>query len=420
MNEQPVSQAPMNILPGHIEPSQSAASRRQLDAVPFRSGSPARELPGKSSHAKILVDSTREFSLIARPDRKDVERYKELFYQLVDRLEKADRRLISAMLARSAYAPRAVALYLGQDALEVAAPFLLFSPVLNDLDLRAIAARKGKIYADVIKKRQLPMEPFTAQKLDEAPLDGTTLEVREKLPPEPLKEVSKSGESKSNTSTGDEIVALAGIGGRLGKKTPEAVATPSGIVNASKPRNNFKLPKKEMRALLCAARQQNRRTFAQLVEGLCGLDGAATEKLLCKASGDEVLYLIKALGVPAPHDIQMALMTAPRIGRSIENYRHAKKLLGDLDAGICRMIFNEIGARFDLGVPNQSKTEALTRSNTAQTGLQEAMQDRRRSVLETYKVGHKRPQSDKRFGGPGGMAPMSRWPGSEAGLQEAV
>lgn len=388
-----------------------------------------RDLPGKSSHARILIDASREFSLQKRPDKTDVDHYKELFYQFVDRLEKSDRRLISAMLARSAFTPRAVALYFAQDALEVAAPFLLFSPVLNDMDLRAIAAKCGKIYADVIKKRQLPMEPFTARKLEEAPLERF----------EPASVAARQNEpvakSPAGTNPHDEIVALAGIGGRLGRKAtpndslPEPATafpdSPQSIMpdeRPAEPSRIFKLPKKEMRTLLAAARKQDRQTFAKLVEELSGLESSATLKLLSMQTGDEILYLIKALGVSSPHDIQMAMMAAPRIGRGIESYRHAKKTLAELDPGICRMIFNEIGARFDLGIRPQS-TPQTENANSALVApdIREAMQNRRRSLLEEYRPGQNRThqtQNDRH--GLSGIAPMSRWPGSETGLREAV
>lgn len=388
-----------------------------------------RDLPGRSSHARILIDASREFSLQKRPEKTDVDHYKELFYQFVDRLDKSDRRLISAMLARSAFTPRAVALYFAQDALEVAAPFLLFSPVLNDMDLRAIAGKCGKIYADVIKKRQLPMEPFTARKLDEAPLERL----------EPASVATRQNVSVTRPAAGtnphDEIVALAGIGGRLGRKAtpndplPEhATAIPVSPQSTmpderpAEPSRVFKLPKKEMRALLAAARMQHRQTFAKLVEELSGLESSTTLKLLSMQTGDEILYLIKALGVPSPHDIQMAMMATPRIGRGIESYRHAKKTLAELDPGICRMIFNEIGARFDLGMRPQSAPQTENSNSELTTpDIRQAMQNRRRSLIEEYRPGQNRShqtQHDKN--GLSGIAPMSRWPGSEAGLREAV
>jgi len=125
--------------------------------------------------------------------------------------------------------------------------------------------------------------------------------------------------------------------------------------------------------------------------------------------------------VPSPHDIQMAMMAVPRIGRGIESYRHAKKTLGELDAGICRMIFNQIGARFDLGTSPQHRARIDTASPEAKgPDIREAMQSRRRSLLEEYQLGQNRSLAQGERNSLSGMVPMSRWPGSENGLREAV
>lgn len=364
-------------------------------------------------HASLLRDATREFSLLKRPETSEVDRYKELFYQLIDRLEKGDRRLISAMLARSNFTPRPVALYLAQDAIEVAAPFLLFSPVLNDLDLRAIASKKGRLYADIIKKRKLPMEPFTEQQLSKASPEtapdtthgnaGASETVHSEKPQKPMR---------------DAILELAGRGGRTGRAG-------SATVNATEPskpapvRQNFtlpdehsqsrntglfRLPKKDVRCLLSLGRRGNLTEIATRIEAWCGLPSADCLKLLTGSKAEEPLYLLKALGIAAPHDIQLAMLIVPSTGRSIANYRSAKKTLAELDQGICQIIFNEIGAKFDLmrdgaalATPKETVVEPAGKPET----FHDAMLQRRQAVQTRY-------QGDDRFAG--GLA--DRWPGA--------
>ncbi len=100
------------------------------------------------------------------------------------------------------------------------------------------------------------------------------------------------------------------------------------------------------RELLLMARHRNLIGIARLIETLCGLPFNTSLKLLTTEKGYELLYLIRAIGLPHPHDMQFALMAMPRIGRSHGEYRNAKSLLADLDQGDCQMIFNEIGATF--------------------------------------------------------------------------
>jgi len=184
------------------------------------------------------------------------------------------------------------------------------------------------------------------------------------------------------------------------------------------------LPKRECRELLQAARNQDRHCFADLVEKLCGLEPEATLKLLASSAGEEPLYLIRALGVTPPHDLQMALMIQPRFGRSIENYRSAKKTLSELNPGICRIIFNEIGAGFDLGTPKKNNPDSTIRDKTepASDGFREALNERRRSVVDTRSAPATNDVPIRRLNTENiaGLAPMTRWPGSETGLRDAV
>jgi len=102
------------------------------------------------------------------------------------------------------------------------------------------------------------------------------------------------------------------------------------------------------RELLLMARHRNLIGIARLIETLCGLPLNTSLKLLTAEKGYELVYLIRAIGLPHPHDMQFALMAMPRLGRSYGEYRKAKSLLADLDQGDCQMIFNEIGATFPI------------------------------------------------------------------------
>lgn len=315
----------------------------------------------QTRRARLLVDATREFSRLARPSAEEIGRYKELFYELIAHVAAGERRLVSAMLARYAYTPRAIALYLAQDEIEIAAPFLLFCPVLGEIDLDAIGEKKGMRYRDVIARRKRMATGSGEAGKAEASQAVTTQDVAEKTVPleaaQPgsaasLPEMPFSGEPQVATQSdlsSQTVLALAGTGGKLGRRNAMAGKSVSGDANpAPRKARTSGVSVEEMRRLLHHARTSNHMAFGAMVEEICGLETSATIRLMGPAAGDEFLYLIKALGVPSPHDLQMMLLVVPSTGRSIEAYRRAKQLLRDLDTGICRMIFNEIGARFAL------------------------------------------------------------------------
>lgn len=295
-----------------------------------------------SKHNNTLIEATRQFSILSRPSAHEIIIFKELFYELINRLEPHDRRVISAMLARCHFTPRAIALYFSQDDLAIAAPFLLFSPVLGERDLLAISDKMGEEYKNVILKRQLPVDSRIIDRLN-----GVTKPEIEEEKPASIAEYDASQEWLS----GEEILALAGIGGRMGRS--EGIQRKS--ISARSQDQSIEI--NDIRKLQSFARIQNFQAMADLIEEFCGLKSEDSIKLLRKSKKDELVYLVKALGIQAPHDLQLMLMLAPETGRDIATYREVKTLLADLDIGVCRMIFNEIGANFEM----KSKTAAISR-----------------------------------------------------------
>jgi hypothetical protein len=359
-----------------------------------------------SKRGQLLIECTREFSQIKRPGIGEIEQFKELFYQLVGQLSVADRRLVSAMLARQNFTPRQVALYFAHDLLEVAAPFLLFSPVLGDLDLQVVARKKGQAFIDVIKRRRLPMEPFTASKLTDTidtseametarPLASVNKDAEKAVVSEPADEKKylepapdKGLHETTKSLSGDEIVALASIGGKLGKKEKQDLAAEPDLEHSDNgspevARQIETLPRRETMALLKLARNQDHAGFAELIEELCGLETSSTLRLVKSNGNQEILYLIRALGLAPMQGLQLSLMLCPSIGRSIAQYHEAKSLLAKLDPGICRMIFNEIGAKFSTG----TSTIAPILSKPAKSGFEQAARRRRESLpVQSRKV----------------------------------
>jgi len=365
-----------------VNPTVGSSQFKPEDMNPMPEIAGANSTADKQGYAKrstkkgqLLIECTREFTQIKRPQQSEVQQFKELFYQLVGQLSVPDRRLMSAMLARQNFTPRPIALYFAHDLLEIAAPFLLFSPVLTDLDLQVIASKKGSSFIDVIKKRNLPMEPFTAAKLNNAPVlnrDSDLSTLKPAKSPVTVEQTNRPGTEPSSQTdqapmlkaekvfapakplSGEEIVALASVGGRLGKsETPKPVPDTRIYRNHDNPaeaeRSFDTLPKRETAELLKLARNRDHEGFAKLVEDICGLGTTATLRLIRVSGSSEMLYLIKALGIASPKDMQLALLLSPSTGRSIVQFNDAKTLMSDIDTGICRMIFNEIGARFPLG-----------------------------------------------------------------------
>lgn len=391
----------------------------------------------RTKSSSILLESTRQFCEIKRPTIEDISNYKAFFYQFIDTLPNTDKRQVAAILARNPFTPRPVGLYLAMDKLEVAAPFLLFSPILKEMDLNAISRKMGAEYNAVIKRRDdgnkilgvneaniesstgilndrvsfknkvvLDMEPSdnlalipngisridiksSLEQLEVIPAEAKFLqEIKVEIAPavnltsnisDPISSTktiikdtndepiasdsvatkveiisSDKGASDDEWLSSDEIVALASVGGKLGKYTSRKQVSKS-IEFQDRAQKHVKrkpLTQINVRTLIRQARAVDHNGFSQTVSMASGLSAERVMGLINKKQGDELLYLIKAMDVPAPKDLQLLLMLSPRHGRGIEMYMSAKKQFSELNVGVCRMIFNEVGASFEIpGAP---------------------------------------------------------------------
>ncbi len=423
--------------------------------TPRRTSQPFRGPSQTGNHEQdkrsaILMDAIRYFSQLSRPGSEDIEKFRALFYQFIESLGEDQKRLASAMLARSPYTPRQIAYFLALEAPHIAAPFLLFSPVLGELDLKAVALKRGSTHSSIIRKRMIPAakvdpvpkpetketagaekaEPSLPARDEEAEIISASnagsekQEVTQPVPETPPAETKSGNERVSDKLgaqhlSGEEIMALASSGGKLGRGKLQgepvetgrfAFAEPSKDDKSTAPHSETKtkktiiadiptggqttiseLDKQNTRELLLMARHRNTIGIARLIETLCGLPFNTSLKLLTAEKGNELLYLIRAIGVPYPQDMRFALMAMPRIGRNHDEYRNAKSLLADLDQGVCQMIFNEIGATFRIR-PKSSDLADSEQPDAFQNAVANRRQmlspDRREGAEESSKVDH--------------------------------
>ena len=384
---------------------------------------------------RILIDATRHFCELPRARYGDVEQYKELFYQLIGSMPPADRRIISAMLARNAYTPRQVALYLALDKVEIAAPFLLFSPVLSKRDLEKIVQKRGSEHAEVISRRQQDTKAFFEQSnfaelakqektpdpllaIRRAPEETVTsksiaaaarsasvspVQMPEKAPSDIDTGKDLAGAPAKTRTTTAEVMALAGAGGRLGRNRVASTEPASVITPAKKPETveapvliaedaTGECSPARVHELHVFARRNDIAGFASAVEKSGGPEADITTKLLQANSGDEILYLLCALGVPFPQNRQIAMLLIPRYGRSTENYCNMARTLDELDQGICRMIFNEIGARFEISKAAQVEMQEGEAIDVMKASAAPEVAGQRSDLPEFRQAAHERRQ----------------------------
>lgn len=94
------------------------------------------------------------FCSLPRPSRREIAQLEDLALPLFDDVPDDALRFGAAALSETEYAPRQLVLRLAESKVDVAAPLLIRSAVLNDVDLIALIGRHGLPHARAIGRRK--------------------------------------------------------------------------------------------------------------------------------------------------------------------------------------------------------------------------------------------------------------------------
>ncbi|MEQ1950739.1 hypothetical protein [Mesorhizobium sp. CN2-181] len=111
---------------------------------------------------RLFRASVSAFCAITRPSRREVTQLEDLTLPLFDQVSAEGRRFVAAALSECAIAPSRLIAKLTDDRIDVAAPLLMRSSLLSDVDLIALIARHGIAHARVIARRPA-LNPTIAQ-----------------------------------------------------------------------------------------------------------------------------------------------------------------------------------------------------------------------------------------------------------------
>jgi uncharacterized protein (DUF2336 family) len=291
--------------------------------------------------AAALVEATREHAGRQRPTRQQINAYRELFYNLVEFCSDAELRSIAANLGSCAYTPRQVALYLALQRIETAAPILLFSPVINEADIAMLARRLPAQHLRVLARRD-ELSAISARALlradraatEEILLRNPRLSANPELARllQRMPEAQAAPERQENSeaqaageSALEEVLRVAGRGGRLGRKVAAQVRAAQ---SAS--------PLEAGAALLEAARGGGVAWLSEAIATISGIRETVSAGILGERAVEPSAVLLKGLGVRELPALRILLLVKPELGRDREAYHQAAVLYRNLDEAQCR------------------------------------------------------------------------------------
>jgi uncharacterized protein (DUF2336 family) len=136
---------------------------------------------------KLFRASVSAFCSLTRPTRRNAAQLDDLTLPLYDHVSPEARRFVAAALSECRRAPLGLVRRLASEPVDIAAPVLIRSPVLTDIDLVGLIARLGLPHARAIARRPElnPSIGRLIQALEAASPDAPSTPAAEDTPPIP-------------------------------------------------------------------------------------------------------------------------------------------------------------------------------------------------------------------------------------------
>ncbi|MBZ9669488.1 hypothetical protein [Mesorhizobium sp. ES1-3] len=103
---------------------------------------------------RLFRAAVSAFCSLARPSRREIGQLEDLTLPLFDDVPVESRRYVAAALSECEYAPAALVRRLCEEPVDIAAPLLIRSRAVSDIDLIALIGRHGLPHARAISRRK--------------------------------------------------------------------------------------------------------------------------------------------------------------------------------------------------------------------------------------------------------------------------
>lgn len=121
------------------------------------SSSEFRQLEARADSSKaerLFRAAVSAFCSLTRPSRREISQLEDLALPLFESVSVESRRFVAAALSECEYAPPALVRRLCEEPIDIAAPLLIRSAALSDVDLIALIGRHGLPHARAISRRK--------------------------------------------------------------------------------------------------------------------------------------------------------------------------------------------------------------------------------------------------------------------------
>ncbi len=170
---------------------------------------------------RLFRAAVSAFCSLPRPSRREIAQLEDLALPLFDQVSVESKRYVAAALSECAYPPAALVRKLAEESIDIAAPLLIRSNALTDIDLLAFISRQGLGHARAISRRP-NLNPVIARLVGVLESKVVSLRNRE---PEPLP--ARQVDAVSTGVTGDAAYGAQGEAAENARRYLRSVMRPA-------------------------------------------------------------------------------------------------------------------------------------------------------------------------------------------------
>jgi uncharacterized protein (DUF2336 family) len=277
----------------------------------------------------VLMATVSSFENLSHPTRSELRQFAELFMPLFQASSEEARRQAVAALSQCENMPAAVALFIGNQPIEVAAPFLTSSKAINDDTLITIARTQGAAHVKAIVSRD-SLSPDVIDALvalrqaEPRPSAATAPAEQHAIPLSPMPVASEMDQQEAQRIANEEALRerIRSLAGHLGRNDEDRLGLRS-------------LSDIQEALLVRFARSREAAHFATALADALSASRWLAERIMLDLSGQQLATTLTSLGMGFLDSVFVLEKLYPHLAEVPHNVSRAFLVLDALDPEEC-------------------------------------------------------------------------------------
>nr|WP_222858678.1 DUF2336 domain-containing protein [Rhizobium mesosinicum] len=276
----------------------------------------------------VLMATVSSFENLSHPTRSELRQFAELFMPLFQASSEEARRQAVAALSQCENMPAAVALFIGNQPIEIAAPFLIASKAINDDTLITIARTQGAAHVKAIVSRDcLSPEVIDAlvalRQAEPRPVAAAPVE-QPAMPLSPMPDLPEMDREEARRLADEEALRerIRSLAGHLGRNDEDRLGLRS-------------LSDIQEALLVRFARSREATHFATALADALSASRWLAERIMLDLSGQQLAITLTSLGMDFLDSVFVLEKLYPHLAKVQHNVSRAFLLLDALDPEEC-------------------------------------------------------------------------------------